>query len=149
MSKFRWAGVIAPGIVFLIFVVFMILDYIYDPFDASLEGIRVYGHNGEGVLYRAIPASFVELIIFYGIMRPSSWRWTIGRPLIALIPFAPWWVFSMFITMHAGGVVTLHFFWVTLVLGFILLAILGRAGFILWNYIFKKEYTEMPARNMR
>ncbi|MDH5681782.1 MAG: hypothetical protein OEZ36_09355, partial [Spirochaetota bacterium] len=63
MSKSRIAGVITPGIVFLIFVVFMILDYIYDPFDASLEGIRVYGHNGEGVLYRAIPASFVELII--------------------------------------------------------------------------------------
>ena len=90
----------------------MVWSDLSDPFDPTLEGTHRYGHNPEGALRDGLLASLVELAVLYLILRPwnpaeRSWP----RVLAALVPLLPWTLFSMLVTMHAGGIVAVHFFW--------------------------------------
>ncbi len=65
--------------------------------------------------------SAAELAVLYLFLRPWSYRRSWWRPTVALALFAPWTLFCMAASMHAGGVAILHWLWL-LVVDIILLA---------------------------
>lgn len=93
----------------------MVIDYLADPFEPSLSGISAYGHNHQGALIQGLVLTAIEFaavsLILRPWSRPPSWR----RAASALALFLPWTAFSLFLTMHAGGVMTVHFLWLTTV----------------------------------
>lgn len=96
-------------------VVMMVRDDLRDPFNAALEGTARYGHNHEHALVEGILWTLSELVLLYAILRPWSYRRSWGRALGALALLVPWTGLSMVMTMHAGGIVALHFLWLLLV----------------------------------
>jgi hypothetical protein len=90
----------------------MVLNALRDPYDAALEGTRRYGHNHEGALRDGLVVSLIELDVLYLVLRP----WKRGglpwlRVLAMLAVIVPWTLLSGVLTMHAGGVVTIHLLW--------------------------------------
>ena len=97
----------------LIMLGLMIHSQIEDPPDPTLTGTAAYGHNSEGSLWQMGILSAVELAILYAIVRPWSFRRSIGRLALAVALLVPWALVSMVITMHAGSIVVIHFLWVS------------------------------------
>ncbi len=93
----------------------MARDYAADPPDLALVGTRAYGHNHEGALVQGLVFSAIELLALLALLRPWSYDRAWGRALVTLLLLAPWTLFSMMMTMHAGGVFVLHFLWLALV----------------------------------
>lgn len=89
----------------------MVRSYLGDPPDPSREGTAAYGHNHAGALVDGLLWSASEVVILYAILRPWSYRRSWGRAAGALALLLPWTAMSMVLTMHAGGVVVLHFLW--------------------------------------
>lgn len=92
--------------------ILMLLNGLHDPFDPALEGTRRYGHNHEGALRDGLVVSLVELAVLYGVLRP----WKMGgrawlRILGILVLLVPWTLVSAVLTMHAGGITTIHLMW--------------------------------------
>ena len=59
----------------------------------------------------------VETAILYAVLRPWTYRRSLGRSRIALMIFVPWTLVSMFGTMHASNAVVIHWMWLMLVDG--------------------------------
>lgn len=102
----------------------MVRSALGDPFDPARVGTAAYGHNHEGALLEGLVWTFTELVIVYAILRPWSYDRSLGRALAALALLAPWTAFSLLMTMHAGGIVALHFLW----LAALTAAVVGVAG---------------------
>lgn len=98
----------------------MIRSWIGDPYRPEVELRDQYGHNGEGALVRGLVLVAIELVVLLAILRPWSYHRSWGRALAAAIALAPWTLLSTVLTMHAGGVISLHALW------------LWIAGFVLW-----------------
>ena len=111
----RWIARLWPVVLFVATLALMYLDWQGDPFDPTLEGTRRYGHNDEGVLGDMALLASAELVVLYLVLGPGSAGRGVGRAIAALLLFAPWTLFSMFMTMHAGGIVALHWLWLMVV----------------------------------
>ena len=85
-------------------------NHLRDPFDPLLEGTARYGHNPPGALANGLVLITVELAVAVLLLRPWS-RPSPGSTLIGLLLAAPWALCSMLMTMHAGGVIAIHFVW--------------------------------------
>lgn len=110
-----------------IFIVLMWVDHLQDPYNPNLIGTEGYGHNYEGALLQGFILTLIELGILYLIVRPWSFRCSWLRVIGAIVLFFPWTFLMVFMTMHGGGIVMLHFLWlvvVDLVLSCILIATL-------------------------
>lgn len=94
----------------------MARDWAGDPYDPALEGTARYGHNGDGALGFGLGLSAIELVVLVAILRPWSYDRSWGRSLVAVALLLPWTAMSMLLSMHQGGVVTLHFMWIFLAL---------------------------------
>ena len=94
----------------------MARDWAADPYDPSLVGTSSYGHNGEGALVDMLAMSAIELAVLVAILRPWSYDRSWGRALLAAALLLPWTAVSMMLSMHAGGIVLLHFMWLFLAL---------------------------------
>lgn len=110
----------AYGMLFawLVILMFMAVNYMNDPaapFSSATDPSMQYGHNNEDSLKFGGVLSFIELCIFYVLIRPWSFHQSISRPLLALLLFLPWLLFSLMICMHSGGVTFIHFLWVLLI----------------------------------
>ena len=83
--------------------------------------------------------SLVELAVLMAVTCPflrQRPRWFFVLPMVALLPFAGWFVLNAMGSMHGGGVTFVHLFWL-LALGALLVletilsgvsALSGRAG---------------------
>ncbi|HEY0136057.1 MAG TPA: hypothetical protein VGB85_18350 [Nannocystis sp.] len=89
----------------------MYMNWRGDPFDPTLEGTARYGHNHEGALSQIASLVLAELVVLYLVLAPGSAARSIGRAIAALLLFAPWTLFSLLLTMHAGGIAALHALW--------------------------------------
>ena len=101
----------------------MVRDWIIDPYNSALAGAARYGHNHSGALGEGLAACFIELVLLVALLRPWSFDRSWGRALGALALTLPWTVFSMVITMHAGGIVAIHFLWLCFVVVLLLAAL--------------------------
>jgi hypothetical protein len=104
----------------------MVRDDLNDPYNPNLEGIASYGHNHQGALWQTMLITLLELAVLYAILRPWSYRRSWGRAVAALALFLPVAAFSMLMTMHAGGILSIHFFWLVAVLFVLFGAALSR-----------------------
>jgi len=91
-----------------------------DPFDPSLVGTAAYGHNQEGALWKGIVVTFAELVVAMGVLRPWSFYNSRWRTVTALLLFVPLSIFSLFLTMHAGSIIAVHFSWLAAINVFLL-----------------------------
>lgn len=109
--------------------VLMWRNHALDPFDPLVQGTARYGHNPEGGLRVGLIAIAIELVLAAAIVRPWS-RPAVGRSVVGLLLAAPWAVLSMMMTMHAGGIVAIHFLWTVALSGYclILIVIAARRG---------------------
>jgi hypothetical protein len=91
----------------------MARDWANDPYDPTNDR---YGHNHEGALTDGLVMTSVELVVLVAILRPWSYDRSWVRSLVATVLLAPWTMLSMMMSMHAGGIVFIHLFWIFLVL---------------------------------
>ena len=117
-----------PVVLFVATLALMYVDWLGDPFDPTLEGTRRYGHNHEGALWQMASWVAAELVVLYLVLAPGSAGRSVGRAIAALLVFAPWTLFSMFMTMHAGGIVALHWLWLMLVDVGIVVVLIARCS---------------------
>lgn len=110
-------------------VALMVRSHLLDPFDPRRQGTAVYGHNPEGALRVGLTAITIELALAFLVIRPWL-RPAVGRSTIGLLLAAPCAVLSMLMTMHAGGIVALHFLWMALlsVYCFVSIVVAARRG---------------------
>jgi hypothetical protein len=79
-------------------------------------------HTGTRDVDRAISVSYglprvtVEIIVLYIILRPSSFRWSWGRVLLAVAIFVPWFFYSIQYIVHSPGWVIAHAYWLMAVI---------------------------------
>lgn len=122
---FRYLFVAASISFWLWFLMQSYRSYFY--FDLPFEvmgGTNSYGRNSPGVFHTFAVISAIEFVIVYLIVRPHSYTKTSGwRPLIALVPLAPWTLLIMLGAMHQGSVYSLHMLWLLLNLLLIFLAV--------------------------
>lgn len=110
--RLRHVRAFALAALWLPFAAWMSVNALQDPYDPLLEGTRRYGHNHQGALRDGIVTSLVELAVVYLVLQPwktSGRAWL--RGVVALMAFIPWTLLSAVLTMHAGGVVTIHLLW--------------------------------------
>ena len=94
-------------------VLMMARDYfVIDPPDASLAGTDLYGHNSKGHFTRFALFSLIELALFYAILRPWSFRRSVGRAAVALLLAVVWLGIGFIAVFHTGGVAAFHLMWV-------------------------------------
>jgi hypothetical protein len=110
-----WKGARLGGLpmLWVVTAILMVRDYVHDPYDPSRQGTSAYGHNHQGALLHGLGLTLIELGVVYMALRPWSYHRSWARSAGALVICLPWTAFSMFMTMHAGGVIALHFFWLT------------------------------------
>lgn len=101
----------------------MARDYLADPPSAAWVGTQAYGHNHEGALVQGLVFTAIELVVLLALLRPWSYDRAWGRALVTLLLLAPWTLFAMMMTMHAGGVLVLHFLWLALLCVLVLLGL--------------------------
>lgn len=70
-----------------------------------------YGHNWPGDLASTLAKLACELLVLFAILRPWSYRHSWRRALLAFVGLAPYALLSFAVTMHAGGIVNTHVFW--------------------------------------
>jgi hypothetical protein len=86
-------------------------DWLGDPYNPALEGRARYDHNHEGALWQLALWVLCEWAVLQGVLRPGAPGREVWRAALALLLFVPWTFFSMFLAMHAGGIVGLHVAW--------------------------------------
>jgi hypothetical protein len=102
----------------------MARDWTSDPYNPSLTGSDVYGHNHEGALVEGLVLTLIELAVLTAILRPWSYDRSWGRSLVAAALLVPWAAISMIGSMHQGSIRVLHFTWVFVALVGIFIAFL-------------------------
>lgn len=125
MRTTPWSVIRKFGFIFCwaIFIVLMWRDHLQDPYDPNFRGPPVYGHNQEGEFLQGFIITLIELGILYMIIRPASFRRSWMRVIGAIALFFPWTLLMIFMTMHGGGILMLHFLWL-LVVDLMLIALL-------------------------
>lgn len=103
--------VAALPLLWIITAIAMVVNYLGDPYSPLREGTAAYGHNHAGALTDGLLFSLAELILVGLILRPWSYRQSWGRAVAAWVAFVPWTLMAMMMTMHAGGVLLIHFVW--------------------------------------
>jgi len=89
----------------------MVMNWQRDPFDPALTGTASYGHNHDGALSQMALWALAELVVLHLVLAPGAPAAGSWRAVAALLGFAVWTLFSLMITMHAGGIVGLHALW--------------------------------------
>ena len=97
---------------------------VQDPYDALLTGSARYGHNGEGALRWGLIAITVELTIALAVLQPWRRDRRAAPAGVALLLSVPWALVSMIMSMHTGGVLTLHWVWCDLLVVYILVQLI-------------------------
>ena len=110
-----WIARLWPVVWFVVTLALMYINWQGDPFDPTLTDTRRYGHNHEGALPQMAALALAELAVLYLVLAPGSAVRSVWRAVVALLMFAPWTLFSLFMTMHAGGIVGLHALWLLVV----------------------------------
>jgi hypothetical protein len=119
---------IAPlPLLWLTTVILMVRSWAGDPYDPALEGTDRYGHNHDGALTDGVVFTVIELAVLLAILRPWSYDRSWGRSLVATMLLLPVTAFSMLMSMHAGGIIALHFTWLFLALVGVAIAFLVSA----------------------
>lgn len=98
-------------VIWFVFFVLMIANWLKDPYDPDL--LHPHGHNGKNALIIGAGLSVFELALFYLLLRPWSFNQSIYRLLTAFLVFLPWNYFSLIMCFHAGGIIILHFYFVS------------------------------------
>lgn len=73
------------------------------------------GKNWPGDLQRTLIQAAIGTVVLALILRPWSFRDSVGRLLLALALFASWTAFNLLTLTHAGEVIGAHLFWLVLV----------------------------------
>jgi hypothetical protein len=98
-------------------------DHLRDPYDPGRIGTAAYGHNSPESLRDGLVAVSIEVALAIALFAPWV-RPRVGRAVLGLFLAAGWTMFSMMMSMHAGGIFALHFLWMgALCLWFLALAI--------------------------
>jgi hypothetical protein len=126
MAKSSWLARLWPAALFAVAITLMILDARSDPFDPTLAGTRRYGHNHAGALAQMATWASVELVLLYLVLAPGSASRSVWRAVLALLGFAGWTLFSLALSMHAGGIVAVHSLWLLTVVLAILATLIIR-----------------------
>jgi hypothetical protein len=116
-----------PLVLWAATVTLMVRDDRRDPFRAALEGTARYGHNHDGALTTGIVLATLEAVVLIGILRPWSYDRSWARAAVALVLWLPWTALSMVFTMHAGGVLLIHFLWLFALLCALVVTIIWSA----------------------
>jgi hypothetical protein len=74
-----------------------------------------YGMNWPGDLGGYLWNTAVEAGVLVLLLRPWSFRDSIGRLVLALLLFVPWALFSLVVGMHGGPISNAHELWLLLV----------------------------------
>jgi hypothetical protein len=76
-----------------------------------------------------LPRVTAEVLALYFVLRPSSFRWSWGRVLVALALFIPWFFYCVQFIMHAPGWVIAHNYWLlAVVVGLVVLLVVCIVG---------------------
>ncbi len=112
-----WQTIRNVGFLFLwiMTITWMWTNWARDPYNPALIGTQAYGHNGQGALREGFLWTLLELCVLYAIVRPWSFRRSIGRLVGALLLLGPWTVVTTVASMHAGGIMLIHSFWLVMV----------------------------------
>jgi hypothetical protein len=62
-----------------------------------------------------LPRVTLEVAVLYLVLRPNSFRWSLGRVGIALTLFTAWLIYSGEFGLHSPAWVYVHYFWLLLV----------------------------------
>lgn len=117
-----------PVALYAAVVSLMALNWQRDPFDPALTGTASYGHNHDGALSEMALWALAELVVLHLVLAPGAPTAGTWRAVAALLGFGVWTLFSLMITMHAGGVVALHALWLMAVDVGIVVVLVTRAG---------------------
>ena len=117
-----------PVALYAAVVSLMALNWQRDPFDPALTGTASYGHNHDGALSEMALWALAELVVLHLVLAPGAPTAGTWRAVAALLGFGVWTLFSLMITMHAGGVVALHALWLRAVDVGIVVVLVTRAG---------------------
>jgi len=109
-SRIRLGGVVLL-LLWLATAAAMWRSVVQDPYDASLVGTARYGHNDEHALRWGLTAIAIELLIAVAVLRPWRQARNAGPAAVALLLVVPWAMVSTIMSMHAGGVLALHWVW--------------------------------------
>ena len=74
-----------------------------------------YGMNWPGDLREDLWDTAVEAAVLVLLLRPWSFRDSIGRLVLALVLFLPWTLFNLLVGMHSGPIGNAHELWLLLV----------------------------------
>jgi hypothetical protein len=114
----------------------MVLSHLSDPFNPEVERTHPYGHNQQGALGEVLVVSLVELAVLYLILRPWKQAESFWPRLLAVLALlVPWTVVSAYLTMHAGGIVALHFLWLFAVVIVLVASLAFSAGAALKRHL--------------
>jgi hypothetical protein len=125
-----WFARFWPAALCALTVLLMYRDWLSDPYNPSLEGRARYGHNHEGALWQMVLWVLCEWAVLQGVLRPGGREREVWRAALALLLLLPWTYFSMFMAMHAGGIVGLHVLW-------LMAAVVGVAGVLVSRSVFR------------
>lgn len=92
----------------------MMLAASADPASFDATSYR-YGMNWPGDLGRGLGNTAVEVAVLVLLLRPWSFRDSIGRLVLALVLFLPWALFNLVLGMHGGPISNAHELWLLLV----------------------------------
>lgn len=73
------------------------------------------GMDWPGDLRRALIQAAIETVVLLLILRPWSFRDSVGRLVLALALFVPWTVYTLRINAHAGPILLAHWSWLVFV----------------------------------
>jgi hypothetical protein len=116
-----------PVALYAAVVSLMVLNWQRDPFDPTLTGTASYGHNHDGALAEMALWALAELVVLHLVLAPGAPAAGTWRAVAALLGFGVWTLFSLMITMHAGGIVALHALWLMAVDLGIVVVLIARA----------------------
>jgi hypothetical protein len=111
-----------PLIMFVATLILMVIDYAdYPPMANSLIG------NQEGSLLYGPLIVLAELVVFMAICFLGPGQASAIRATVLLVLLLPWTIYAYFYSIHGGGIVALHAYWLTglsIVIGVYLLLLL-------------------------
>lgn len=121
-----------PPIMWVATLALMFVDYAdYPPMANSLVG------NQEGSLLYGPLITAGELLLFMAVCFLGPGQASAGRVIALLFLLAPWTAYSFYYSIHGGGIVALHAYWV--------LGLLIVAGVYLLALLIRKLFFDQPS----
>lgn len=120
-----------PPIMWVATLALMFIDYAdYPPMANSLVG------NQEGSLVYGALITGAELLVFLLICFLGPGKASDGRAIALLVLLLPWTIYSFYYSIHGGGIVALHAYWVA---GLLIVAVI-----YLLTLMLKKIFLDVP-----